>query len=359
MLPILLKLFDEELIFDSENTSNEKVIPIYKIFDFQTSLYFCVLSGTDRATNWYLLNNSNDGKEEDTFDELKFVCSSRGRFDVYSSNGDLKPINDIKKYLTELDEKVKDCEILGIKKDCANEEIILKAWGAQRRIFSYERDLHYIFNNARDRLLREIKSLGFVEISTDLSIDVYFDEDFIETMPYNINSQPIRSKGGEHQIVLKKDNHEIGSATVYINPGNKEKVNIPISIRTNGRTELEKKVQNLKNENQNLKNENNKFRRQVENIINGEQIPAPSKITLSLLVLLAIMSAIDIISPSPLLFILYIISFIGVFYKRRKMGSGLAMLSGFLSLPGGTFIFLLGCLLMFLGWKEYSVLKTS
>ena len=125
-----------------------------------------------------------------------------------------------------------------------------------------------------------------------------------------------------------------------------------------------------------LKDENNKLSEQIrmagykERIIEEfesdrhrlSNVHAVSNITLSLLALLTIMSAIDILSPQPFLFIFYFVSFIGVFYNRRKLGSGLAIFSGFLSLlkgyPMDPLFLIFGVILMVLGLKEYMGLRT-
>lgn len=368
MIPVVFKVGNQEIeIFNNEGGVKDTIKkPLYTGFDNQTHIEFCVLEGEDedRKKTWYRLSNTEEKKKKELFTELTFNYSRKDGLYVSTSNGDIEKIDIIYDYFSDLEKQEKYWEILGLKEGSDN---IDTAWNFKMQmIFSDEQEVIPIIHSAYAKL----KNLGFISIALDYSsVSVYMDGIFKGNIPCHISTSP-----GEHTIVLKNGGQEIGSSRVNINTGLKECISIPISIREGNNSidiKLEKQVQNLKDENRNLKNEKQNQRNEISRLVRQADelnsriqsllhIINPSNITLSLLVLLATMSAIDIVmSPSPLLFILFLISFIGVYYKRRKFGSGLAMLSGFISLTGGPFIFILGFPLMYLGWKEYSVLKTS
>ncbi len=332
-----------------EDYKRERIISFEKLYyDNQTSLEFCLFEGENKT--WYRLYDAS-GLEKT---KIKFIYSN-GKLDVtgIKENGEstkeiaVKPIENINNYLNELWNHEKYWELLGIREGSPN-------FGEARnnkiqQIFHDEQDVHGIINGAYQKIEEIIETFGFVDVELDSSsIDVYLDGVLKGELPCTINSGQ-----GEHNIVLKKGSHEIGSTIVQINP--KERKKIPISISDNGsadnsNNELEAQVQNLERE-------NNRYMQRLRELERG--ITPPSKVTLSLLVLLTIMSAIDIVwSPSPL-FIFYLISFIGVFYKT-KWGSGLSIFSGFIAfLKFDPLLLLLGIFVMVLGWKEYSALKTS
>ncbi len=371
MLPVVFKIGNQKIeIFDKDGEIEDAKRPLYTGFDDQTHVEFCVLEGEskDKKKTWYRLSNAEGKKKKELFTELTFGSSRDDGLNISTSNGGLEKIDKIYDYFSDLEKQEKYWEILGLKEGADN---IDTAWNFKIQvIFSDEKEVIPIITNAYTKL----KDLAFVSITLDYSsIGVYLDGIFKGNIPCLIGTPP-----GEHTIVLKNGDQEISSRKVDVDTGKTECISMPIdegnsstaSTFTIQVQNLKKENQNLKKDNQNLKNKNQEQRNKISSLEryideskskmhNSLNIIGPSNITLSLLVLLIIMSAIDILSPSPLLFALYSISFIGIFYKRKKLGSGLAMFSGLLSLAGSPFLFWLGFPLMYLGWKEYSVLKSS
>ncbi len=347
MLPIFLKVGTQEIEIFKEGRAEDAVKrPLYTGFDNQTSIEFCVLEGEGEGKEniWYRLSNTEGKKKKELFAELTFSYSRKDGLYVSSSIGDLEKVDKIYDYFSDLEKQGKYWEILGVKEASDN---IDTAWNFKIQvIFADEPEVIHIIHNAYQKL----KSLGFVNV--DISpIDVYLDGDLKGKLPCRISAP-----SGEHTITIKQGANEVGSETVNVSAGKRVKSNIPLSF--------EKKDEELRMMMADKKEAERQLDRHGQKItlLNNELDElkkGTSKVTLSLLVLLAIMSAIDIVwSPSPL-FIFYLISFIGVFYKT-KWGSGLSIFSGFIAfLTFDPLLLLLGILLMALGWKEYSVLKKS
>jgi hypothetical protein len=405
MLPIVFKLSrDEILLFEEGNIKGEKKISLEPTFEDQTSLEFCIFQGKNREKIWYRLHEESGLKKT----EVKFTYLDR-KLDISASNKELTLIKDINGYFRKLWDQKKYWDILGIKEH-SDDYDTARNFRVQI-IFSDEQEVHGIINSAYQEIKKVKENFGLIKVELDLSsLYVYLDSNFEGKFPCTIRTEP-----GEHIIVLKKDGNKIGTYKVTINKRERKNVIVPVSTemqvqelkKENNRkaekltlveTQLQKlkdennrkaekltlvetQLQELKDENnrkaekltlvetqlQELKNENNSLSKQIykEKIIEEfesgrhrmSNVHAVSNITLSLLVILTIMSAIDILSPQPFLFIFYFVSFFGVFYNRRKLGSGLAIFSGFLSLLKGypidpLFLFL-GVILLILGIKKY------
>jgi len=154
------------------------------------------------------------------------------------------------------------------------------------------------------------------------SIDVYLDNKLQGQLPCEISAP-----SGNHVITIKQGINTIGTKTVNFIHREKEKHSVSLSIPD------------------------------VSKGNNGT-----SSNTLALLTLLGIASspfAMEGMEGFPL-FSFFFIGFIGVFYKK-KWGSILAMLSGLIAFISSNppIMFLLGIIVIYLSWREYSALKTS
>lgn len=323
MLPITVVLgHKEQEIFAVDSRGGEKILPLKISYEEQTSLEFCVLEGHNRT--WYRLYDMDGLKNID----IQFTYN--GSLNVSDSDNRLTQIDDLYEYFEGLFERKKYWEILGIKEGSDKYDKAHESKTSQ--IFPNEEDKFLaIINGAHQKIKETYEIFGFADVVLDISsLDIYLDGECKGKIPCIIGAP-----SGEHTITVKQGTNDISSQTIRFSPREREKVSIPLSIpesRIQYKTRTEYKTDNI------------------------------SGNTLALLTLLGIAS-----SPFAMegmegffLFSFFFIGFIGVFYKK-KWGSILAMLSGLIAFISSNppIMFLLGIIVIYLGWREYSALKTS
>lgn len=323
MTSVTLKIFSEINLFD-DGVEETKEIPLYSIFDGQTSLDFCLKKGEEKE--WYRLFFDSPLKEEELSTTLE-ISSSGGRVAVSTSSGELIKINDIQRFFEELNDRGKSdpgsyWEILGISKDVRDKKLISKAASTQNRIFSEEKDLGWVFNTAKVGIENALKEYGFASISIDYpAVDVYVDGALSGD-----HSNTLILSEGEHVIALKSGGREIASKKVNVKGGENKSLSIPVTFQLKGEAVKATSI---------------------------SEFSQQSKITLSLLLLLGAGFGLAFTMEN-MGFLLMLISFIGVFYKK-VLGTLFTLLTGFFAMfeldP------LLGYLLIVLGLLETFRLK--
>lgn len=153
MLPVYLKIFDEKLLFPQGATDGSQSIPLYTVFTGQAILYFCLIEGDDRVSSWFRIVHASGRNEDELFSELVVACrSSAINVALAPGAGTIQQVKDIGAEFARMYREGDYSGILGVDRGCKDPDVFEKACETQKLVFSEEKEIQAICDNAEHRL---------------------------------------------------------------------------------------------------------------------------------------------------------------------------------------------------------------
>lgn len=158
MLPVYLKIFDEKLLFAQGTANASQSIPLYTIFTGQAALYFCLILGDERKRSWYRIVHRAGRNEDEPFAEISVSCRDGvPAVALVPGNGTLELAEDINAEFSRMYGEGNYTGILGIARDCKDPAVFEQACETQKLIFSDDKDIQAICDNAEHRLVEKYR----------------------------------------------------------------------------------------------------------------------------------------------------------------------------------------------------------
>lgn len=153
MLPVYIKVFDEKLLFAQGMAEEAQSIKLYTVFTGQTALYFSLLEGDERRKTWYRIILPSGSVEDDLFAEIEFSCVN-GEVAVVlaGGGGTLQRVGDAGAELARLFQAADYPSVLGVDRAVKDPEVLERACETQKLVFSDEKEIQALCDNAEHRL---------------------------------------------------------------------------------------------------------------------------------------------------------------------------------------------------------------
>jgi hypothetical protein len=153
MFPVYLKIFDEKLLFPQGTTEGAQLIPLYTVFTGQAALFFCLIEGDERRRSWYRISLASGRNEDEPFAQVGVACQGDVvKAGIAPGAGTLQQIDDVGRLFASMYQEGDYAGILGIDRNCKDPGIFEKACETQKLVFSEEKEIQAICDNAEHRL---------------------------------------------------------------------------------------------------------------------------------------------------------------------------------------------------------------
>lgn len=153
MLPVYLKVFDEKLLFAQGTAGESQQIPLYTVFTGQSALYFCLIEGDERLVSWYRIVYPSARLEDDLFAEILVTCDcEQVSVALAGGSGALQRVGEALPEFVRMFKAGDYPGVLGIDRFCRDPGTFERACETQKLIFSDERDIQILCDNAEHRL---------------------------------------------------------------------------------------------------------------------------------------------------------------------------------------------------------------